>query len=528
MYTQGYQPPPQPTPTSRRTAAKRTAPAGRRTPPPDPRRAPRKKKHGLGWQLFKVLLVLALLAAAVGGIYVWKTQSDVRPYTSVFLDNVSVDGIDLSGMTWDEGNQAVYRQISSKLDSWYVRLKNEAGEYKDITAQTLGISRDPTEALEAAWAVGHETSAVSRKTIFELKEEIDAAKQTAHEFSSVEQSGDTSAIDDILDTLAKAAYVAPQDAKLISFNPDNTTTPFTFQNEVVGKRLDVEALRAQILSMVETFTTGEVLVQPADIAPGVTVADLQKQYSLRFRAVTPIDSHSTDSRNENIRVAFSRINGMVLNDGSKFSFNTVVGKRTLANGFYQAYEYNYGELVPGWGGGVCQASTTVYLAAVQAGMTIVDHTAHSTPVSYTSMGMDATVSDTRGHEVDFVFRNKSGGKIYMMAHVITDPSNKKRLLCEVRLYGLDLGTTSYKLETETVETLAKPTEPEYIEDTEAKYVTYTDEEKTVIQASEGYVVDTYLCTYVDGSQTSRVKIARSTYKNRAARIYVGVTPRGIE
>ena len=217
---------------------------------------------------------------------------------------------------------------------------------------------------------------------------------------------------------------------------------------------------------------------------------------------------------------------MTLNDGERFSFNKVVGKRTQKNGFYQAFEYSYGELTPGWGGGVCQASTTLYLAVVQAGLKIVDHTAHSTRVTYTAMGEDATVSDTRGHEIDFSFRNNSGGMVFLAAHVLTDPSNKKRLLCEVRVYGLDLGNTHYELETEIVEKLAMPTEPEYIEDTKAKYVTYTDEEKTVIEASEGFVVDTYLCTVTDGVQTNRVKIARSTYKNRAARIYVGVTPRG--
>ncbi|MCE5344022.1 MAG: VanW family protein [Eubacteriales bacterium] len=531
MFSQGYQPPSSVSPSPKPAGTPYTATHGKATgnrssggaPTGGGRRAP--KRRSFGWQLFKLLIVLLALAAAGGGIYVLDTQSDVRPYTSVFVDNVYVDGLSLQGMTWEEGNQAVYQQISDKLTSWYVRLKSTAGEYKDITAQTLGISRDPTQALEAAWAVGHETSSTNRKTIFELKTEIDAARQTKHEFSSVEQSGDTSAIDSILNMLEKAAYVAPQSAALLSFNPDNTSQPFTFQSDVVGKKLNVDAIRAQILAMVETFTTGEVLVQADDVQPSVTLADLQKNYTLRFRTVTPIDSHSTDSRNENIRVAFSRINGKILGDGSKFSFNSVVGKRTLANGFYQAYEYNYGELVPGWGGGVCQASTTVYLAAVQAGMKIVDHTSHSTPVSYTNMGMDATVSDTRGHEVDFAFRNNSGGDIYMLAHVITDPSNKNRLLCEVRIYGLDMGSTSYKLETETVENLAKPTEPEYVEDTDAKYVTYTDEQKTVIEASEGYVVDTYLCTYTDGAQTARVKIARSTYKNRAARIYVGVTPR---
>ncbi|HPS81838.1 MAG TPA: G5 domain-containing protein, partial [Candidatus Limiplasma sp.] len=135
------------------------------------------------------------------------------------------------------------------------------------------------------------------------------------------------------------------------------------------------------------------------------------------------------------------------------------------------------------------------------------------------------VSDTRGHEIDFIFRNNSGSKIFLAAHVITDPSNSKRLLCEVRVYGKSLGDIQYQLETEVVEKLPMPTEPEYIQDTKAKYVTYVDEEKTVIEASEGYVVDTYLVTIQNGVQTSRTKIARSTYKNRAARIYVGVTPR---
>ena len=493
------------------------APSGRKPAAP--------KKRSLKWQLIKVLIVLVLLGGAVAGIYVWKTQSDVRPYTTVFLDNVTVDGISLQGMTWEQGVNAVQKQINDKLNSWYVRLKNGSGEYKDITAQMLGINSDPTDALEQAWAVGHDTSTTNRKTIFQLSDEINAEKQTAHAFSSVEQSGDTAPIDAILSTLADAAYVAPQDAAVLSFDPDNTTQPFTFQKEVVGKKLNVDAIREQILGMVETFTSGEVLVQPEDVQPNVTVASLQENFALRSRYVTPIDSHSTEERNNNIRVAFSKINGRVINDGEKFDFNKVVGRRTQENGFFQAFEYSYGELTPGWGGGVCQASTTVYLASVMAGMKIVDHTSHSTSVSYTDMGKDATVSDTRGHEIDFIFRNNSGSKIFLAAHVITDPSNSKRLLCEVRVYGKSLGDIQYQMETEVVEKLPMPTEPEYIQDTKAKYVTYVDEEKTVIEASEGYVVDTYLVTIQNGVQTSRTKIARSTYKNRAARIYVGVTPR---
>ncbi len=534
MNTQGYRPTqptraPQgawyaPVPTAAPPAASRRRASRAPSPVPPSAGRPRKKKS-FKRQLIKLLLVLLLLAGLAAGGYVLKTQSDVRPYTSIFLDNVYVDGLNLSGMTWEQGVSAVEGQIRDKLGSWYVRLRNASGEYKDITAATLGVSRDATQALEQAWAVGHETSSVNRKDIFQLKKEIDGMKNGRLDLTSAEQSANTAPIDEILSTLERAAFIAPQDAKILSFDPDSTSAPFTFQYEVVGQQLNTAPLKEQILSMVETFTSGEVLVQPEAIQPSVTVAELQKTVSLRCRAVTPIDSHSTDARNDNIRVAFSKINGMVLNEGDRFSFNKIVGRRTQKNGFYEAFEYSYGELQTGWGGGVCQASTTVYLAAVQAGMTIVDHTAHSTPVSYTDLGKDATVTDTRGREIDFAFRNNSGGKVFLCAHVITDPSNKKRLMCEVRVYGLALENVSYTLVTEVVEKLEMPAEPEIIEDKSAKYVTYTDEQKTVIKASEGSVVDTYLVTMVSGVEQSREKIARSTYKARAERIYVGVTPR---
>ncbi len=451
-----------------------------------------------------------------------KIQADVRPYVSVFLNNVSVDGIDLSGMTWEEGSAAVWAQANAKQSGWYVRLKNSYGEYKDITAETLGITFNPSQALQEAWAIGHETSAADRRTVFELKEEIDAMNASSAAFYSVQASANTAPIDDILAILEKNAYKAPQDAAILSFNPDDSLNPFTFQDEVVGQKLDTESIKAQILQMVQTFQSGEVMLETTPLYPSVTKADLQKSVTLRCRAVTPIDKKSTDARNENIRVAFRKINGMHIADGGKFSFNGVVGDRTEKNGFHIAFEYNYGELVEGVGGGVCQASTTVYLAAIQSGLTITSRKAHSTPVSYTQLGQDATVSDTKGRKIDLTFKNETGGMIFLAAHVVQDTTTKNRLLCEVRIYGLSLENVRYALVTEPVETLPKPTEPEYVKDTKHKYTTFAGEEKEVIKASEGYVVETYLRTLVDGVETERKKVATDTYPNRPARIYVGV------
>lgn len=148
---------------------------------------------------------------------------------------------------------------------------------------------------------------------------------------------------------------------MLSFNPDDTSNPFTFQQEVYGQWLDVSAVKEQILEMVSTLQSGEILLETTPIAPSVTVAELEKNVELRFRATTAISKNSTEDRTNNIRVAFERINGTILQDNKTFSFNTAVGRREAGNGYYPAIEYAYGNEVMGIGGGVCQASTTVYL-----------------------------------------------------------------------------------------------------------------------------------------------------------------------
>lgn len=528
MHDQGYRPQNQP-------SANRTynTQANWYAPPPQQPGAPKKsrqstskpaprkrKKRSLKAQLLKVLFVLILFAAGAAGVYYWQVDSYVKPYANVFLDNISVDGIDLSGKTWDEGSALVWNQINQKQNGWYIRLRNARGDYKDITAQTLGISFDPTTALEQAWAIGHDAN----MDIFELQKEIEFAQMTTNAFSSAEQSADLTPIDTILSTLERAAYRAPSDAYIISFNPDDSSNPFTYQHEVYGQRLNTTAIREQIMSMVQNLQSGEILLETETIMPNVTVAQLSETVALRARAVTPIADNSSADRTENIRIAFAKFNGMQLEDGKRFSFNKVVGKRNFDTGFLPAIEYAYGLETWGWGGGVCQASTTLYLAAAQAGMTIVEREPHSMSVSYTELGLDATVSDTRGREIDFSFRNQSGGTVYIAAHVIKSPNNRKKLLCEVRMYGPSLGNVRYELQAETTQIIEKPVEPIMKEDEDASYVTYMDETK-LIKGREGYVVDSYLVTYTDNVMTDRKKMYTDTYPAKADTIYTGVTDR---
>ena len=271
----------------------------------------------------------------------------------------------------------------------------------------------------------------------------------------------------------------------------------------------------KLYQMVSTMESGTVELIPDITTPTVFRADLIMNYKVRGYATTEISRHSEENRNNNIRLAFDYINsyGSVIQPNATFSFNKVVGKRTPERGFYPATEYVYGEHEEGYGGGVCQASTTLYQAAVRAGMQILERRPHSDSVSYTEYGKDATVywSEFRGgKKIDFSFRNTSDAPIYIVAKVVTIPATrkeKKKLLAEVTIYGKDMGSTTYDIDT-VEEVIPCTLNPVAVGDRDL-----------VSKAKDGCYVDSYLVEYTNGVETSRKKMYRDKYEPRAERYY---------
>ncbi len=97
-------------------------------------------------------------------------------------------------------------------------------------------------------------------------------------------------------------------------------------------------------------------------------------------------------RTWNIALAVRRLDGAVLAPGETLSFNGRVGPRGLGEGFRRAPELLDGDRVEGIGGGVCQVASTLYAAALDAGLVIAARAPHSRPATYTPPGRDATVS----------------------------------------------------------------------------------------------------------------------------------------
>lgn len=188
-------------------------------------------------------------------------------------------------------------------------------------------------------------------------------------------------------TYAPALARAPKDARL-------DLDKHLKLADVPGQELNVDASLAELQKGMHD-DEGAVELVTREIPAKVTEADLA-----RVDITKVVSSYETTfslfgsgaGRAINIRNAASRLDGTILNPGAIFSFNDTVGPRTKERGFALAPEIQGDEMQDGYGGGTCQSSSTLHVAALFGALTIVERQAHSRPSSYTQMGLDATVS----------------------------------------------------------------------------------------------------------------------------------------
>lgn len=145
---------------------------------------------------------------------------------------------------------------------------------------------------------------------------------------------------------------------------------------------------------------------------------------------------SSLSRINNITVAASRINGLVVAPGQLVSVSTVILPRTAENGYMEAGVYQNGEVVQGFGGGICQVSSTTYNAVMNAGLIVLSRSPHSMPVHYLPLGQDAAISGTAK---DLIFQNPYDTPILIQAGVTGN-----QLLVNVFVETASMQGRSYK------------------------------------------------------------------------------------
>ncbi len=259
--------------------------------------------------------------------------------------------------------------------------------------------------------------------IVDVDATLDAIKNSIYNFSCVENP---------VEIVVKSQEPDPIDVEKIyneikkdPVDAYYTTNPFSVHPSENGVDFNISLDDAK--SLVTAELKEEYSIPLKFISPKVTTnmigteafPDLLASYSTRF-------STADKNRTTNITLAARKVNGTVLMPGEIFSYNKVVGARTIAAGYKEAGVYVNGKVTTGIGGGICQVSSTLYNAAIYANLDIVQRTNHMFVSSYVPISRDATVSYG---SLDFQFKNNRKYPIKIVCSVSGG-------VCSFQIFGM--------------------------------------------------------------------------------------------
>lgn len=496
---------------ARKTPAKKPAKKRPMSKKARERRARKIRRTVIG-SLCAVIAVVLLVVGVQAGSRLVNIKQTLDRGDGVFYPNIFVNDIPLEGKTLDEAAAVVTQQVQSLISSFRITLRTEDGRSWDITGDSLNMKYDIADQLDQLWAIGHTGSSSTRYEQVKALEAEPAMRYTTLTY-------DLSQVNQILNQI-KAEVDQPA-VSATRVQDDSKWPPFSYTDDIPGQTLDITGLNERICTMVDTLVSGDVVLSPTPVQATITRAQLEAQIVKLSSYETTVGKSGeyAEARAENVRLGTEKFNHLVIRAGESVSFNKVAGKRTVANGYQQALEIAYGNYVLGTGGGICQVSSTLYNAVVNAGLTVNKRTPHAIPSSYVEKGLDATVSDDR---YDFVFTNNTNSDIYIETEFV---KVKGYYHSRFTIYGRpDPNGYTYKLVSQVVETIPLP-EPTYEKDTTGEHVFYDDETAVKSSGREGYIVDVYLVTMDSkGLEISREKKYTDTYKASAPVYWIGVNP----
>lgn len=506
----------------------------------------KKKKRGA-----KVAAALAAAAIALTGSAFAYTYL----YPGIHI-GVRAGAVPVGGMTVAEAQKAIDSQAERLLSGKSVSLNIYKTDYEiDVDSVTTGL--DSTSSAQQAYAFTHDGNPLTRvgnavNALFggyevPLSVSIDEAALTGrlHEIEaealtepvqpSWELQTDTLVIDTGkpgvgFDTAAVAKTVTDK-IRTMDFNafkvdvttrdqqavdlaaiqaeaeaePQNATVDKNDGKSILpsvdGVKMDLEKAKSIVGDGTEQTYTIPVTRTPAEIN-----ADQLSEVLFRDTLAstsTKLNAGNTP-RTKNVRLASEHMNGTILNPGDEFSYNGVVGERTAARGFSSAGAYANGRVIDEVGGGVCQPSSTLYMAVLRADLEVTERHNHSLTVAYTPLGEDATVS---WGGPDFRFRNDTKYPVKVYA-------SQSGSSMSITIKGTKTSDKSVKLKTEVLETLSFTT-------VEKKDNSLAAGARSTSQSgSNGYKTVTYKIITENG-ETKTVKANNSSYKKKDKIVLVG-------
>jgi len=435
--------------------------------------------------IFIVILVLILLN---------KLSFFRNNNTQYINNNTELNGINLSGLTPSEAYSKVNSYLDEKTQNFTLTLKyndqiftfdkNDYNINPDI-ASLISLANNK-DIIHDSNIIDKETDSISFNYIFQ-------------------------GLDDKIETVCNLIETKPIDSTII-FNPDSDKL-FEITPSSIGYMVDKDKLYKEINKQYLHTNTVLVDLTLVETPPAITEEYNQELTHLVSSFSTNV-SDSTGGRKKNVNLALSKFNGMTIKPGETISFNQITGPHTLDNGYKIATIILKGQFVDGVGGGVCQASTTLYNALLLAGAEINEVHKHTLPVKYVPLALDAMVSEGIA---DLVFTNNTD---YPMFIKTTNTANS----VSVQIYSKpNKDGITYKTRSETIEELPAMKDKIVI-DTNQEYtdkVVFKGETYRLSYARKGYSVNSYLQSWQNGNMIEEKLIRQEIYQPQPGIIIEG-------
>ncbi|WP_315079506.1 VanW family protein [uncultured Clostridium sp.] len=439
----------------------------------------KKKKIIIGICAF-VVIISALFTG-----YFLSISKIVEEWNDKIYLGVAVQDVNIGGMTKEEAREKLIQELQGKIGDKKASIKIGESEF-ELLYSDISPAYDLDSVINEAVNFGKDHSSLKKYSYIKNK------GQEKHEIN-LSLSYDEEKLKTYEEMIKNKVEEAPKDATL-SINGNS----FSVVDEVVGKSINMDEFDKKLKQAITEHINEEIVVSMdlETVQPKITSKDLSKingiigSYSSNYGS-------SSEGRSTNIDISTKAINGVVLMPGDVFSFDEIVGPRTVERGYKEAATYVGNKVEPGIGGGICQVSTALYRAVMHANIRSVERRNHSMSVGYAKPGLDATVSYG---DIDYKFKNPYDSPIYI------EGSTYNKIMT-YNIYGdvAALGGKTYDMENEILQTI-EPT-VKVVEDATLP----EGQEVTESGGMTGYKVNSYQLTYENGVQTNKELISTDYY-----------------
>ena len=318
--------------------------------------------------------------------------------TDRILDGVFIDGVDVSNMTKAQAMSAVDNYLD-EISGYNIKMK-ALNKEADATAAELGLSWDGEGIINKVLNIGRSGDLIGR---FKVKEDLKKGNIRL----VLPYKADRAKIEDIIEERCLPFDSAPVNASMRRIDGE-----FVVEQGQAGIIVDLKAS----VDVIEEYVSklwrnggGEVELVAEITLPSHDQEGLKDISDLLGSATTDYSS-SSSNRGKNIRTGTEKINTTVLFPGEEYSVCDALVPFSEENGYEPGGTYVDGEVVDEFGGGICQVSTTLYLALLRAEIEILERYNHSMTVNYVKLSWDAAIAEG---SKDLIFKNNLEHPIFI-------------------------------------------------------------------------------------------------------------------